>query len=133
MTLAARQHQQTFGVFMETCHSRRYAMAAVAAAVAVFQTKITAFAFIDEITRRERHHIHHTAERVAAIQRGIRAFDNIDLLECVAFDHIASRNRAVGAAACIRFGNAHAVHHHQNAVAVYASDIDTGMTAAVVV
>ena len=133
MTLTARQHQQTFGVFMETCHSRRYAMAAVTAAVTVFQTKITAFAFIDEITRRERHHIHHAAERVAAIQRGIRTFYNIDLLERVAFDHITSRNRAVGAAACIRFGNAHAVHHHQNAVAVYASDIDTRMTAAVIV
>ena len=133
MTLAARQHQQTFGVFMETGGCRRHAMAAVAAAVAVFQTEMPAFARIDEITRRERHHIHHTAERIAAVQRGIRTFNNIDLLERVAFDHIASRNRAVGAAACIRFGNTHAVHHHQNAVAVYASDIDTGMTAAVVV
>ena len=133
MTLTARQHQQTFGVFMETCHSRSNSMAAVAAAVTVFQPKITAFAFIDEITWRKRHHVHHAAERIAAVERGIRSFDNIDLLERVAFDHIASRNRAVGAAACIRFGNAHAVHHHQNAVAVYASDIDTGMTAAVVV
>ena len=133
MTLAARQHQQTFGVFMETGGCYRYAVAAVAAAVAVFQTEMTAFTCIDKITRRERDHVHHAAERIAAIERGIRAFDNIDLLERVAFDHIASRNRAVGAAACIRFGNAHAVHHHQNAVAIYASDIDTCMTAAVVV
>ena len=51
MTLAARQHQQTFGVFMETCYSRGNSMAAVAAAVAVFQTKITAFARIDKIAR----------------------------------------------------------------------------------
>ena len=133
MTLTARQHQQTFSVFMETCHSRRHAMAAVATAVAVFQTEMPAFARIDKIARRERDHVHHAAERVAAVQRGIRTFNNIDLLKRVTFDHIASRNRAVGAAACIRFGNAHAIHHHQNAVAVYASDIDTGMTAAVVV
>ena len=133
MTLAARQYQQTFSVFMETCHSRSNSMAAVAAAVAVFQTEMPAFARIDEITRRKRHHVYHTAKCIAAVQRGIRTFYNIDLLERVAFDHIASRNRAVGAAACIRFGNAHAVHHHQNAVAVYASDIDTGMTAVIVV
>ena len=94
---------------------------------------MTAFVRIDEIARRERDHVHHAAERIAAVERGIRAFDNIDLLERVAFDHIASRNRAVGTAACIRFGNAYAVHHHQNAVAVYASDIDTRMTAAIVV
>ena len=93
MTLASRQHQQTFGIFMETCHSRSNSMAAVAAAVAVFQTEMPAFAFIDEITRRKRHHIHHAAERVAAIQRGIRAFDNIDLLERVAFDHTTVRCR----------------------------------------
>ena len=131
--LATRQHQQAFGVFMETGGCRRYAVAAVAAAVAVFQTEMTAFVRIDKITRRERDHVHHATERIAAVQRGIRTFDNIDLLERVAFDHITSRNRAVGATSCIRFGNAHAVHHHQNAVAVYASDIDTGMTAAVVV
>ncbi len=118
---------------METGGCRRYTVAAVAAAVAVFQTEMPAFARIDKITRRKRHHIHHATERIAAVQRGIRAFDNIDLLKRVAFDHIASRNRAVGTAARVGLGNAHAVHHHQDAVAVYASDIDTGMTAAVVV
>ena len=131
--LAARQHQQTFGVFMEAGGCRRYAVAAVAAAVAVFQTEMPAFARIDEIARRERDHVHHAAERIAAVERGIRAFDNIDLLERVAFDHITSRNRTVGAAACIRFGNAYAVHHHQNAVAVYAPDINARMATAVVV
>ena len=51
VSLTARQHQQTFGVFMETGGCRRYAVAAVAAAVAVFQTEMTAFVRIDEITR----------------------------------------------------------------------------------
>ena len=133
VSLAARQHQQTFSVFMETGGCRRYAVAAVAAAVTVFQTEMPAFARIDEIARRERDHVHHAAERIAAVERGIRAFDNIDLLERVAFYHIASRNRAVGTAARVGLGNAHAVHHHQDAVAVYAADIDACMTAAVVI
>ena len=92
-----------------------------------------ALARIDKIARRERDHVHHAAKRIAAVERGIRSFDNIDLLERVAFNHIASRNRAVGTAARVGFGYAHAVHHHQDAVAVYASDIDARMTAAVVV
>ena len=94
---------------------------------------MTAFARIDKITRRERDHVHHAAKRIAAVERGIRTFDNINLLERVAFDHIASRNRAVGAAARVGLGNAYAVHHHQDAVAVYAADIDARMTATVVI
>ena len=118
---------------METSGCRRYTVTAVAAAVAVFQTEMTTFVRIDKITRRECDHVHHAAERIATVQRGIRTFNNIDLLERVAFDHIASRNRAIGAAARVGFGNAYAVHHHQDAVAVYAADIDARMAAAVVV
>ena len=129
MPLAAGEHQQALGVFGVARRRGGYAVAVVAAAVAVFQAEESRLVGIDEIARRISSQIHHPAQRIAAVERGIRPFHNIRLLERIGFDQIAAGNRAVAAAARIRLRQAHTVHHHQDAVAVDAADIHARVTA----
>ncbi len=131
--LAAGEHQQSFGVFVIAGKGGRCAVAAVAAAPAVFEADVAAFFGIDEIARRVGNHVDHAAEGVAAVEGGVGAFDDVDLPEGVGFDHVAAGHCAVGAAAFVGFGHAHAVHHHQDAVAADAAYGKTGMATPAVV
>lgn len=118
---------------METGEGGGGTVAAVTAAPAVFEADVAAFFGIDEIARRVGNHVDHAAEGVAAVEGGVGAFDDVDLPEGVGFDHVAAGHCAVGAAAFVGFGHAHAVHHHQDAVAADAAYGKTGMAAPAVV
>ena len=133
VALAAGEHQQAFGVFAAGGGGGGYPVAAVAAAVAVFQAEVVGLIGINKIARRIGFHVDYAAQCVAAVERGIRPFHNIGLLERIGFEQIAAGNRAVATAAGIRFRQAYAVYHHQNAVAGDAADVHTCITATAVV